>query len=737
MTRIALVVHRFGQEICGGAELHTRLLANKLKSIYDVEVITTTALDDSNWHNYYPEGVFQEDGFLVRRFMVQNPRKYEREQKLPFLIGDSNHSYLDEIATLIDIGPYSPELFNFVRTNYGRYRAIIFVTYYYYQTSICSLGIPNAILLPTAHDEINIRMRHYNRLFKEANGFIFNTKEERDLIEFVINQKVSSPNVVAGVGFEIPDAETLKTLEDVNLKTANYISYVGRISEGKGCGELIRYITKYNKLNRRKISLRLVGSLQMSLPENDPYIQFVGFVDEEEKNKLIRNSLVVVQPSSHESLSMIVLEAMALKIPIMVNGNSPVLASHIKKSNGGFIYTDYESFERNLKYSVENSDQLYVYGENGQRYVAENYSWERVTQKICSVINDIDFIPKEIQPKEHLTEDGEVIPIVLASDNNYIKYLAVAVESIVSNINDKHKYEIIILSDGIDSKKIRVLKEAYGEISNVFIRYVECKDRLDKYVYNFHNQQLSRATFMRFLTLEMLPEYNKIVYVDCDTVVQDDIAKLYRCDISGNYIGAVIDPHIEVIRLYDEDVNNHILCNVKRTTPYFNAGVILMNLKEIRANYSTDSLLSLAASSSWRWEDQDILNYISDRKTIFLDRGWNVLWVDNAAIQNLMEMTSDYLLALNSPKIYHFAGGILPTKNENSPWAHVFWKVARKSVFYEDFLKEMAPSRTFFVKQEVPLANNAKIQKRIAKLKRSVKKRVEKIRFFVKSIRRM
>lgn len=734
MTKIALVVHRFGNEICGGAELHTQLLANKLKRFYDVEVITTTSIDDSSWHNYYPEGVFQEDGFVVRRFMVQNPRKHEREKNLPFLISDLNHSYLEEIATLIDIGPYSPELFNFIRTNYASYRAIIFVTYYYYQTSICSLGIPNAILLPTAHDEINIRMRHYNKLFKEANGFIFNTEEERELIESIINQKISCPNVVAGVGFEIPDAETLKKLDDVKLKTANYISYVGRISEGKGCGELIRYITKYNKSNSRKISLRLVGSLQMSLPENDPYIQFVGFVDEEEKNRLIRNSLVVVQPSCHESLSMIVLEAMAMKIPVMVNGNSPVLASHIKKSNGGFTYTDYETFERNIKYSVANSDKLCTYGENGQRYVAENYSWERVTQKICSVINDIDFTPKVILPKEQITKVRETVPIVLAADNNYIKYLAVAVESIVSNITEKYNYEIIILSDGIATKKIKILKEAYREISNVSIRYVECKDRLEKYIYNFHNKQLSRATFMRFLTLEILHEYDKIVYVDCDTIVQGDIAKLYCCDISGNYIGAVIDPHIEVIRLYDEDVDNHIRCNVKRTTPYFNAGVILMNLKEIRANYSTDGLLSLAACSSWRWEDQDILNYISDRKTVFLDRGWNVLLVDNAAIQNLMETTFDYSLALNSPKIYHFAGGILPTKNENSPWAHVFWAVARKSVFYEDFVKEIIPGRTFFVKQELPLANPTKIQKRITKLKRSVKKRVDKINFIVKSI---
>ena len=94
MTKIALVVHRFGQEICGGAELHTRLLANKLKRFYDVEVITTTAIDDSSWNNYYPEGVFQEDGFVVRRFMVQSPRKHEREQNLPFLIGDLNHPYM-------------------------------------------------------------------------------------------------------------------------------------------------------------------------------------------------------------------------------------------------------------------------------------------------------------------------------------------------------------------------------------------------------------------------------------------------------------------------------------------------------------------------------------------------------------------------------------------------------------------------------------------------------------------
>ena len=80
--KICFVIQRYGTEICGGSELHCRLFAERLSSIYDVEIVTTTALDDSTWKNFYKEGVEYISGIKVRRFNVDRERLWERERNI-------------------------------------------------------------------------------------------------------------------------------------------------------------------------------------------------------------------------------------------------------------------------------------------------------------------------------------------------------------------------------------------------------------------------------------------------------------------------------------------------------------------------------------------------------------------------------------------------------------------------------------------------------------------------------
>lgn len=731
MEKVALVVHRYGKEICGGAEYLAYLFANRLKNIYKIDVITSTAVDDSTWNNYYREGVSVEDDVTIYRFNVQTSRLWEREKALPSLLADKQHSYFEEIRTLIDIGPYCPSLFSYIRQNHTQYKALIFFTYYYYQTSICSVDIPNAILLPTAHDEINIKLNHYRKLFNDAHAFIFNTDEEKKLIERIIGCNVNVPNQIVGSGIHLPTEDEIQSYENKELRSQNYLVYVGRVSEGKGCDELVSYVQRYNAHNKRPIKLKLVGKLQLQLPADDPNIEYVGFVSDDEKNKYVYNSLALIQPSKHESLSLVVLEAMAMKVPVVVNAQCSVLLAHVKKSSAGFAFDDYKTFSTAADRLINRTQDITEIGELGRDYVKNNYSWNEIISKIRMVIDQLGYRPTT-ENRCECFQQKEIIPVVLASDNNYVKYLAVAIESIVKNSSKNYNYDLIVLSDGIEARKREVLISAYQRAENIRIIFVECKPRLDKYVYNFTNKQLSRATFMRFLAIDLLSEYEKIAYVDCDTVINADIADLYNIDIGENLIGGVIDPHIELMMKCDSNVYAHIKENVKRETPYFNAGVILMNLKQLRSSFSTDDLLSLAALRSWRWEDQDILNYISEGKTQLLDRSWNVIWVGDKAIQNLMELNVEYSKALSRPKIFHYAGGILPTKADVSTWSYFFWSVARRSAFYEDLLKEIGCERPI-INNIFTTSGQGRKRKFLQKMKNSINKRKVKVGKFVRS----
>ena len=73
--KIAIINQRYGKEVNGGSEVYTRLIAEHLSEYYDIEILTTTALNYDTWENYYPEGITIENGISVRRFRVNTMRR--------------------------------------------------------------------------------------------------------------------------------------------------------------------------------------------------------------------------------------------------------------------------------------------------------------------------------------------------------------------------------------------------------------------------------------------------------------------------------------------------------------------------------------------------------------------------------------------------------------------------------------------------------------------------------------
>ena len=97
----------------------------------------------------------------------------------------------------------------------------------------------------------------------------------------------------------------------------------------------------------------------------------------------------MVMPSIYESLSLVILESMAVKRPVLVNGNCAVLKGQCIRSNAGLYYTDYFEFEAALDYMLHQQDAYEQMCENGRRFVERNYSWDKVTADVCSLIEEI------------------------------------------------------------------------------------------------------------------------------------------------------------------------------------------------------------------------------------------------------------------------------------------------------------------------------------------------------------
>lgn len=379
--KIAFINQRYGLEVNGGSEYYTRLMAEHLVKYHEVEVLTTKAKDYLTWKNEYEQDTESINGVVVRRFGVKRERNIKS-----FVWMDKLRNHLPcKITEQLWIkaqGPYVPELTNYIIENKENYDVFIFVTYLYYTTA---MGLPvvreKAVLIPTAHDEPYIYFRCYRNIFRSPAGIIYLTPEEKEMVERIF-QNGNISNATIGVGVDMPDKVNSSEFREKYGIIGEYFIYAGRVDSSKGCGELFEYYRRYS-MEETEIQLVLIGKQCMEIPEL-PRMKVLGFVSEKEKYQAIAGSKALILPSHFESLSIAVLEAMKMGIPVVVNGKCEVLKGHCLRSSGGQFYTNYKEFADCLNRLEGNN-----YGQmsrNAKKYVEENYAWETIEMQFCQFL---------------------------------------------------------------------------------------------------------------------------------------------------------------------------------------------------------------------------------------------------------------------------------------------------------------------------------------------------------------
>lgn len=248
----------------------------------------------------------------------------------------------------------------------------------------------------------------------------------------------------------------------------------------------------------------------------------------------------------------------------------------------------------------------------------------------------------------------EKINIIFSSDNNYAQYLGVTLCSIFENKTCSNYIYIYVLESGINDdnkRKLSLLENKY----NFKINYIKMNTKFFK---DFHiSRHVTQAVYYRIMIAKLLLNINKVLYLDCDIILNRDVLELYKINTDDYFFVAVEEP-VDNIKEYLE---------MPKDSKYFNSGVMLINLKKWRENNISEKVINFIKTTDKKlnaW-DQDALNYILSNK-----------WLEVSYIYNYTTLLSTKYTPLSLDKIWaiHYTG--------LKPWNYMCDHIHRKEYFH-------------------------------------------------------
>lgn len=282
------------------------------------------------------------------------------------------------------------------------------------------------------------------------------------------------------------------------------------------------------------------------------------------------------------------------------------------------------------------------------------------------------------------------VPIAISCSNKYAPYVSVMLQSIIENASSERNYDIIILNKDYTETNKEIL-ENQCNLENFSIRFLDVNEYISGK--NFYTKGLSVEAYFRMFLIDIMKEYDKILYFDVDIISLCDVGELYDIDVGDNYFAATID--INIVASYISENHwkpyiDNILC-LKDPQRYFQSGVMVLNLKELRKDFSLFDITKICTAREWRLFDQDILNSICQDKIYVMDMHYNVINGMEGRLENIIryapkDLCEQWFQARKEPKIIHYVGKKKPWLSFETEFAHFFWEYAKRSKFYHTLI---------------------------------------------------
>lgn len=279
----------------------------------------------------------------------------------------------------------------------------------------------------------------------------------------------------------------------------------------------------------------------------------------------------------------------------------------------------------------------------------------------------------------------KTIPIVLASDENYVPYMYVTILSLLKNKNVDTEYDIYCL---VTSSIKKQAKEKFLKLQEKYqtnIKFIDMGDFFSDNVVQINH--ITIPTYYRLKMPELLQNYEKAIYLDTDVIVLKDLTEYYNTDISNCYIAGVLAAGYK----FNEESNKAYYDSIglKSIRNYVNAGVTLWNLDKIRNDNKINELYDLA-NKNFNSMDQDVVNVAFQDGIKTLELKYNMMTTyyditnpDGQKYSQYVEIYGENSIkeALKDPVIIHYADKIKPWDKSNSWLAKYWWKYAKDAPF--------------------------------------------------------
>ncbi len=273
------------------------------------------------------------------------------------------------------------------------------------------------------------------------------------------------------------------------------------------------------------------------------------------------------------------------------------------------------------------------------------------------------------------------IPIFFAVDNSYMPFLAVALKSIMDNSSNENTYLIKVLYTNISEKNMQEIKKMQQpnfDIEFVNLNYYidEVKDKL------YTRDYYTKTTYFRLFIPNLYPQFDKALYLDADIVVLTDVAELFNQDIEDNLVAAVPDEAVQNTPEFQSYVERVI--GIASYKNYFNAGILLMNLDELRKFKFQEKFLYLLETVKYTVaQDQDYLNRLCKGRVKILDAVWDKMPLPSENIAD------------GDLKIIHYNLAYKPWHNPTL-YEDYFWRYAEQT----DFIDEIKRIRENYTEEQ-------------------------------------